>query len=171
MFKRILVAVDGSPTSDRGLDAAIEFARTRQGTLAILHVVDDFLAMPVLAGGAVAGDYVQSMIDALREAGRGILARSQAVARERGVEAQTVLAETLGRTVAHVILGEVRRQHANVVVLGTHGRRGIRRMLMGSDAELVVRDSPVPVLLVRSDVASAASSRPRKRARQAGATN
>jgi nucleotide-binding universal stress UspA family protein len=61
-----------------------------------------------------------------------------------------VLRETLGHRVADLIIKQAKRWRADVIVLGTHGRRGVSRLVMGSDAELVVRETSVPVLLVRS---------------------
>lgn len=63
---------------------------------------------------------------------------------------ETVLLETLGHRVAELIIKQAKKWRADVIVLGTHGRRGLARVLMGSDAEIVVRESPVPVLLVRA---------------------
>jgi nucleotide-binding universal stress UspA family protein len=68
------------------------------------------------------------------------------------VKVDTLLLETLGRRVADVIVREAKKWRADVIVLGTHGRSGLSRVVLGSDAELVVRESPVPVLLVRGRV-------------------
>jgi nucleotide-binding universal stress UspA family protein len=85
----------------------------------------------------------------LRKGGTAILARAAAEAKKRGVNAKTVLAENIAGRVADVIVRAAKKQRADLLVLGTHGRRGLTRMVMGSDAELVVRYAPVPVLLVR----------------------
>src|ERR1700685_3514197 len=67
----------------------------------------------------------------------------------RGVKLKPVLVEKFGGLVADVIISQAKKQRADLIVLGTHGRRGVTRLVMGSDAEGVVRRSPVPVLLVR----------------------
>jgi hypothetical protein len=64
-----------------------------------------------------------------------------------------VLVEARAATVAHVIVQQAQKLKADVIVMGTHGRRGLRRALMGSDAEAVVREAGVPVVLVRGAVA------------------
>ena len=69
-------------------------------------------------------------------------------ARAMGLKASTVLAENTGGRVADALIAEAKRWHADLIVMGTHGRRGVKRALLGSDAELVIRYSPVPVLLV-----------------------
>jgi nucleotide-binding universal stress UspA family protein len=146
MFKHILVPVDGSATSRRGLRAAVDLAKTQRARLVILNVVD---AMPVLASleGVVA--YDPGILAALRKGGEAILARAAAEAKTRGVKAKTVLAENIAGRVADVIVRQAKKARADLLVLGTHGRRGLSRMVMGSDAELVVRHAPAPVLLVR----------------------
>ena len=147
MYKRILTPVDGSATSRRGLKAAIALAKGQRARLLILNVVD---AMPVFASleGVVA--YDPGILDALKKGGRKVLARAAADARKAGVAAKTVLAENLAGRVADVIVRQAKKQRADLIVIGTHGRRGLTRMVMGSDAELVVRYAPAPVLLVRA---------------------
>lgn len=151
MFRRILVPVDGSPCANRGLRAAVELARDQKAEVVLLHVVDETVVVQSLA----AVDYVpeggvDALVAALRETGRKILARAQATLAKSGIAATTVLRETMGQPVADAIVAQARRTHADVIVLGTHGRRGLARIVMGSDAEGVVRMSPVPVLLVRA---------------------
>ena len=90
------------------------------------------------------------MIDLLRESGKKILAQAEQEAASAGVQCKTMLVETLGLPVAEVILGQVKATSADLIVLGTHGRRGLKRIVMGSVAEGVLRESTVPVLLVRA---------------------
>jgi nucleotide-binding universal stress UspA family protein len=98
----------------------------------------------------VPANYVDEFLKALREDGRKLLAKAETRVRQRHVKADTVLLESLGNRVADLIIKQAKKWRADVVVLGTHGRRGLSRMLMGSDAEMVVREAPIPVLLVRS---------------------
>ncbi|MNC85079.1 hypothetical protein D3C83_06550 [compost metagenome] len=90
------------------------------------------------------------MLDSLRAGGKEVLAKAEAKARKQRVRVKTVLVENVIRSVADVIVGQARKWRADLIVLGTHGRRGISRLVMGSDAEGVVRTTPVPVLLLRS---------------------
>jgi nucleotide-binding universal stress UspA family protein len=146
-YRRILVAVDGSPASDKGLREALRLAKSERAGLVLLHVVDTFPAyasvMPMAAGPGV------DLVPLLREAGRRVLARAQAVAVRTGLKPKLVMRETLGGPAADRIVREARRLGADLIVLGTHGRRGVRRLVLGSDAEQVVRNAAVPVLLVR----------------------
>jgi nucleotide-binding universal stress UspA family protein len=143
-YRKILVAVDGSPASEKGLREALRLAGGEGSSLCILHVVDN---LPAFAGVAPA-DWMD-LLPALRENGRQILAQARATAEKAGVAASAVLRETAGGAAADVIVAEAKKLEAELIVLGTHGRRGMRRLVLGSDSEQVVRTSPVPVLLVR----------------------
>lgn len=149
MFKRILVAVDGSPTSNAGLQSAVALAVDQRATLVPLHVVDETSLAVGLEGGFTIPDYIDTFYASLREHGRRILAKAEAAAKKAGVACKVMLVESRAETVAHAILQQARKQKADVIVIGTHGRRGLERVLMGSDAELIVREAGVPVLLVR----------------------
>ena len=145
MYKRILVPVDGSETSLLGLQHAILLAKDQKAALRVLHVVHDFL----VAGGHGAAVYTSELRKDLRERGEEILKDAAGIARQQGVEVETKLVETPAGSVGAMIAEHAEGWPADLIVLGTHGRRGIRRLVMGSDAEYVVRTTPVPVLLVR----------------------
>jgi nucleotide-binding universal stress UspA family protein len=151
MYQHILVAVDGSHTADLALRAAIALAKTHQAELRLIHVVDD--TVTTLAGGlgadaVAAGLSADTVFQALRDAGRAVIDRGLATARQSGLEAQGVLRETIGQRVATVLAQAAAEWPADVVVIGTHGRRGVDRLLLGSVAEGVVRLSTQPVLIV-----------------------
>jgi nucleotide-binding universal stress UspA family protein len=151
MFKQVLVAIDGSPTSNRGLKVAIGLAFDQRAELSIVHVIDDMASVAYVGDiGYVPSGYVDTLLEDLRKNGGKILAKAEAAARNGGVTAKSLLVETKGRSIADTILSQARKLRADVIVLGTHGRRGLGRVLMGSDAEAVLRESRVPVLLVRS---------------------
>jgi nucleotide-binding universal stress UspA family protein len=146
MYDRILVPVDGSPTSDRGLQEAIRLAQLTKGRVRLLHVMD--VLSLVLAGEGYAmtsGDLMKTV----RKRGQEVMAHAREMVESAGVPVETSLVDNLGGRVAELVADEVASWKADVVVLGTHGRRGVSRVMVGSDAELVVRTSKVPVLLVR----------------------
>jgi nucleotide-binding universal stress UspA family protein len=169
MFKQILVAIDGSPTARKGLKTAIDLAADQKAGLCIVHVIDSVSVAPTLEAGYLPGRYFDDMIEALRDRGRRLLAKAQAQAVDRGVATRVVLVEAVGHAVADAILAQARKQRAQLIVLGTHGRRGLARALMGSDAESVVRDARVPVLLVRGLAASSRGA-PAGKSRKRGAS-
>src|SRR4030095_16142721 len=145
VYKRILVPVDGSSTANRGLKEAIRLAKAQSATLCLLHVVDESVIILNVEGGAVIDDLLAS----LRQSGRKVIGSAESLARRAGLKPKLVLIENMLRSVADVILEQARKFRADVIVMGTHVRRGITRMVMGSAAEGVVRNSPVPVVLVR----------------------
>ncbi|HVL34194.1 MAG TPA: universal stress protein [Burkholderiales bacterium] len=145
-YKRILVAVDGSDAGTRGLREAVRLAKSGGAQLVIVHVVSEFFSYVYSESAGLDADRMA----ALRAEGQRVLDAARALAARQGVKAKAVLRETVGGPAADPVLREARKQRAELIVLGTHGRRGLRRLVLGSDAEQIVRASPVPVLLVRA---------------------
>lgn len=145
MFHRILVPIDGSKTAAIGLQEAIRLAAEQKASLHLLHVVDDFPMIVELANVTAYNDVINS----LREYGEHLLSDARALAAKADVKCEVALREATGERIASVVLDEAKATGCDLIVMGTHGRRGVSRLTMGSDAELVVRASPVPVLLVR----------------------
>lgn len=144
MYQKILVPIDGSETSMAGLKEAVKLAKSQGGQIRIFHVVNEF----VLDYSYGAGFYGTDLIESLREEGKQIVRRAEAFVLEQGVKVDGVLLESIGGAAAELIVGQATQWPADLIVMGTHGRRGIRRLAMGSDAEGVVRSAHVPVLLV-----------------------
>ena len=152
IYQRILVPIDGSETARRGLDEAIRIARVDGGTLRLFHVIDDLsfaLAMDAYAGQP--GDWLSSM----REGGARLLNDAKSSAAAAGVKAEAVLHEGVNARLADAVAAEAASWPADLVVLGTHGRRGVGRLLLGSGAESVLRSASIPVLVVRSQAPAA----------------
>jgi nucleotide-binding universal stress UspA family protein len=145
MYKQLLVPVDGSEPSMLGLAEAIKIAKSHGSKLQLVHVVDELVPL----GVDIPAKYIDQFIDALRAQGKEILDKAQRVVFEHALESEGVLLETIGGRAADQIVQLAKQCKADLIVMGTHGRRGLRRLALGSDAELVVRSSPVPVLLVR----------------------
>ena len=146
MYSRILVAVDGSDTSRHALKQAIELAKSLSAKLRIVHVVD-MSWLPI--GPELAMD-TAALSSARHSAGEKIVAAALEVVREAGFEAESALAETETPTqhVADAIAQEASRWPAELLVLGTHGRRGFQRLMLGSVAEKMARLFPRPVMLI-----------------------
>jgi nucleotide-binding universal stress UspA family protein len=149
MYKRILVPVDGSPTSNQGLDEAVKLAKLTGASMRLIHIVNE---LTFATGFEI---YTGDMIGMLKEAGEQILAAAKARVKAGGIEAETFLSENFGSRVCDVVADEAKRCNAELIVIGSHGRRGIGRLLIGSDAEQIVRLAPVPVLLVRASASKA----------------
>jgi nucleotide-binding universal stress UspA family protein len=156
MYQRILVAIDGSETSELALKEAALLAKEHDATLRLAHVIDDSVAYTAvltpheLVQRQADLQRVDTTVQLLRGYGEGVLSRA-AAARALGANAETTLlsvAESGGR-VYDSIEQEAARWPADLVVIGTHGRRGFRRLLLGSVAEGLIRTTTKPVLLVR----------------------
>jgi nucleotide-binding universal stress UspA family protein len=145
LYKRILVPVDGSAASSRGLTEAIGLARDQGAEILLLYVVDEWPA----AAGDIAAVNLSAGAQRLRETGEEVLAQAEARARQAGISVHSVLLQELGVAVGDCVVQRAREWPADLIVSGTHGRRGITRLLLGSNAEHIVRHAPVPVLLVR----------------------
>ena len=158
MFKRILVAVDGSPASNAGLKSAIALAADQKATLFVLHVINDPAMTIAFEGEYIPADYAENLRKSWQENGRKVLAKAEALTSAFNVDFKTLLIDAGIGSVAGAILQQAHKLKPDVIVLGTHGRRGLRRVLMGSDAENVVREARVPVLLVRKEAVSGAGA-------------
>lgn len=148
MYKRILVAVDGSATGERALAEAIRLTAEANGQLRIVHAVE-----LVNVNWDVEMPEPTEIWEWMTQSGREILRRAEAVARAAGVNVDTRLIEitTLGQRIPEAIAAEADTWPADLIVIGTHGRRGLSRLLLGSVAEGVVRVAKKPVLLIRGE--------------------
>ena len=142
MYRRILVPIDGSPASAQGIEEAIRLARPMRSRVRLLHAIDD---LSVSRAG-----YAHDRLQQLREEASRMLARSAERVRSAGVEVDTVLYNETDGTVASLVADEARGWHADLIIAGTRGRRGLGQLLLGSSTERIVRGSSVPVLLVHA---------------------
>ncbi len=147
MYQRVLVPFDGSATSSRGLDEALKLAALTDARLCIVHLVDDLL---YVTGFESYAPYANEIVPVMHAAGAKLLQDAKARADKAGVKAEILLVEGASRRLADVVVDQIKAWQADLVVIGTHGRRGVGRLLLGSDAEQIVRASPVPVLLVKA---------------------
>ena len=145
MYQKILVPLDGSATSTRGLDEAIKLAKAMGSEIRLIHVVNELMIVASYEGTIYSGE----LVEALKESGRKILEQARQTVADAGVQVSTELLEAHGGQAGTAIVHDAAQCAADIIVLGTHGRRGLSRLVMGSDAEQVVRQATVPVLLVR----------------------
>lgn len=146
MYTRILVPVDGSPTSDRGLQEAVKLATLTGAQLRLIHVIDQYIYATGMDGFALSGD----LFLILRQSGEQMLKACKARVEAAGVPVDTNLIESMSGRVSDLVVAEAKNWKADLIVIGTHGRRGVGRVFMGSDAEQIVRLAASPVLLVRA---------------------
>lgn len=144
MYKRILCPIDGSSTSNRGMKEAINLAKDQGAKLKFFHVIDEYF--PIIDG---AGNYIPiNLKDILRDNAEKVIKKASAAAKKAGVISESEFVETLGGRPAKFVTEEAVKWGADLIVMGTHGLRGLNRLIMGSDAENVVRTSAIPVMLV-----------------------
>jgi nucleotide-binding universal stress UspA family protein len=145
MYSRILVPVDDSSCSLKGLTEALKLAKALNARIRLMHVCDELVTESAL----VASAYRHQLVESMREAGQAILSDAQAMAQQLGAAVEVVLVESTGRRASDCIVATAQQWSADLIVMGTHGRRGMSRLAIGSDAELVVRSTSIPVLMVR----------------------
>jgi len=131
MFKTIMVPTDGSEFAGRAEDIAISLASKYEGRIVGVYVIDEKLIYPY---------------DVLEDEGKGILKNLSAKAREKGVIVDEIL--VFGDPAKDLITIS-KRMDADIVVIGTHGKKGLERLLMGSVAENIIKSVDAPVLLVK----------------------
>lgn len=148
MYRRILVATDGSETSKLALNEAVALAKVHQSQLRIVHVVD---AAPLFTADTFYAN-IDKLESGLIEAGKKVLAEALASTQAAGMGAETQLVENevMNIRVADRIVQEAKAWPAELIVMGTHGRRGMSHLFLGSVAEGVTRTATVPVLLIRA---------------------
>jgi nucleotide-binding universal stress UspA family protein len=146
MFKRILVAVDASDTGEQALQMAIGLATESQAQLRIVHAVD-------VSNVNMESEQLShsAMTDKIKKNGQDTLRNAEMKAAAAGIEAETnlVVMETLKPRIAEAIIEDAEAWPADLIVIGTHGRRGLSRLVVGSVAEGIVRGATQPVLLTR----------------------
>lgn len=151
MYKHILVAVDGSDISIQALHEAIKLAKEQQANLRLLYVADE----DYVDYAGIGFDY-DKYEAAMRKYGEKILKKAEDVVGQSNIEFDSRLIELKpfqGR-VEEKIIQEAKTWPADLIVIGTHGRRGFSHFLLGSVAEGVVRIAPIPVLLIRGKQAA-----------------
>jgi len=150
MFKRILIPVDGSETATKALVAALQLARETGGVVRLVHTVNE---MAYLGGIDPYGTYSADLAGMMREGGAKVLTEALAIAQAAGVEASQALLDEPGQRLGEAVAEAAKLWNADLIVVGSHGRRGLGRVLLGSGAEQILRLAPVPVLVIRGGAA------------------
>jgi len=140
MYKRILVPVDGSQSSAAALTEALKLAKEQGARVCLVHVYER--VKHVVTEGVV------DLTPSLRRQGEQLLAEALRQAHKAGVKATVALAAAGSRRISAVIVEQATAERADLIAMGTHGRRGFERLILGSVAEGVARRATVPVLLL-----------------------
>lgn len=146
MYQRILVPINGSTTSERALQEAIGLAQGK-AHIRLVYVLEEILP---LAAEAIDFTDNTALLETRRKAAQTTLATAAEKVRKSGLTVEIALLEDLGQGVIDVINHEALGWGADLMVIGTHGRTGLTRLLLGSVAEGIVREASIPVLLIRA---------------------
>lgn len=146
MFKKIVAPLDESKCSEEALDVALNLAKSESAELAICSIVDP----TDVAGGAPAPAAMELLLASCEVECRRLVEKAVAKAQLAGVKAR---GETHFGLTSDEILHFAKRQGADAIVMGTHGRSGLKRLFLGSVAESVLRGATCPVIVVRQAAA------------------
>ncbi|MDT8991953.1 universal stress protein [Curvibacter sp. APW13] len=146
MFKNILLATDGSAASDHAASVAVGLARTHGAKLTALYAVDPY---PYVGLGEVNPMGFQAYMSAAQEHAATAHSRIASLCSEGGAAVQLEVKLVEDVSAAAGIVQAAQAEGADLIVVGSHGRTGIARLMLGSVAAKVVAESPVPVLVVR----------------------
>jgi len=144
MYKHILVPIDGSDTSNLALHHAVALAKDQHSMLRLFHVVG--LTAAYSSGNA---PHVVERQSALQAEGQKVIDDGSAPVLAAGIQCDSKCITTFDKHVYDLIEEEAKRWPADLIVIGTHGRRGISRLFLGSVTEALARISSKPLLLIR----------------------
>jgi len=146
MFKKILVPIDGSSAALRAVDKAIVLAQAFDGRVTVLNVVD------VYPFAGIGADYAFGQSEYLAAAtasANQALARAEAAVAAGGVPCERRIVE--GHVIHEGIIDAAKTLEADLIVMGSHGRHGFEKVLLGSTTQRVLSRTSLPVLVVRGD--------------------
>jgi len=144
MYRNILVPVDDSAAAIESVEQAVELARALGSRIKLVHVINRTPWMPL----GVEPASMEDLVGQIHAASESMLRGLEKEARASGIDADAKLIEAFGERVGEFVVVEANSWPADLIICGTHGRRGVRRLLMGGDAEYILRHSHVPVLFI-----------------------
>lgn len=143
MYQRILIPVDGSPTSERAIDEAVQFAYQQGAQVEVIMIIEDLLYFEDN------GVNYAALLNIVKSNNEKILAAAEHKFQQAGIAVVSKLLEAKGERIANKIVAEAKSFQADLIIIGTHGRSGFSRMVLGSVAEAVLRMAHIPILLIR----------------------
>ncbi len=147
MYKKILVATDGSALSKKAVSSAIELAALCGATLLVLKVVPRYPQSYFEGGLALQATEISLVEKQWAEEGQAIVDAVQTLAESQGVRAKGITAKS--DLVSEAIIAAAKKNKCDLIVMASHGRRGVKRLLLGSETQQVLTHSHVPVLVLR----------------------
>ncbi|MFC7289869.1 universal stress protein [Herminiimonas glaciei] len=147
MFKKILIPTDGSPLSDKAVDAAIEFAQKMGSELLVLSVAEPYVYMGLMEGAGVFPTDPVMYDDKVKEMAQKHLDKVEAATRNKGVSCKTVV--SVGLSPYEEIVRVAEEQKCDAIFMASHGRKGLNKLFIGSETQKVLAHTSLPVLVLR----------------------
>lgn len=147
MFKKILVATDGSALSRKAVKVAIDLARTHQAELLAVTVVPRYPLSYFEGAASFSADEIGAIESRWAHEAQGLLESVAERARAQGVKVRTVAVGS--DLVAQALILTAKKHKCDLMVMASHGRKGIKRLLLGSETQQVLTHSTLPVLVLR----------------------
>jgi nucleotide-binding universal stress UspA family protein len=147
MFKRILIATDGSELSQKAADSGIELAKLSGGEVVALQVVPRYPVSYFEGGATISPTEVTRIEKEWADIGQATVSKLKAQAQAQGVQATGIT--THSDMIAEAIIAAAKKHNCDLIVMASHGRRGLSRMLLGSETTHVLTHSDIPVMVLR----------------------
>lgn len=147
MYQRILVATDGSTLSKKAVSSAIELAALANAELIALKVIPRYPQSYFEGGLALQAAEVSRVEQQWAEEGQAVVDAVEQAAVAKGVKAKAITVKS--DFVSEAVIAAAKKHKCDLIVMASHGRRGIKRLLLGSETQQVLTHSHVPVLVLR----------------------
>lgn len=143
-YHNILVPVDGSETSHAAVEKAVEFAKAFGSKITVVQAL---VLDPYIAAEYISASQTNDLIERARTSIEESLTAAKAKFNEQGIEVETKLLE--GQVIHREIIRAAEELHADLIIIGSHGRTGFKKLFLGSVAQSLLGESHIPVLIVR----------------------
>lgn len=147
MYQRILIATDGTELSNKAVDSGLELARLSGAGVVALKVVPRYPRSYFEGGATVDPAEIKRIEAQWSEAAQGLVNAIKARAKAEGVTVKAVV--TKSDLIAEAIIAAAVKHECDLIVMASHGRKGLKRMLLGSETQHVLTHSHTPVLVLR----------------------
>lgn len=147
MYKRILIATDGSSLSDKAITHGLELAALSEAAVVALKVVPRYPRSYFEGGMPIDAADIKRIEEQWSDSAKEMLSRVQTQGKEQGVTVKGVVAKS--DLIAEAVISAAKKHKCDLIVMASHGRKGIKRLLLGSETQHVLTHSHIPVLVLR----------------------
>lgn len=147
MYQKILVATDGSPLSKKAVTSAIELAALAGAELVALKVIPRYPQSYFEGGLALQAVEISRVEQQWADAAQAVVDAVQKAGMSKGVKTKAITVKS--DLISDAVIAAAKKHKCDLIVMASHGRRGIKRLLLGSETQLVLTHSHVPVLVLR----------------------